>query len=192
MAKPTNGTMGGDRCEIHRRFQAADAAYRAGDVEALRRALGEPPDFPNCRQPFALGLGEYPLEYAVYWSPIAFVAELIELGADVNYPDSSGFPSLVAALSTDRPDRGGILRLLLEKGADVGQRGINDWTPLHYAVVRRDLEAVAMLLAHGADPTLRTRIDDCSTPLDDAQAIDLTEAVELMRKAMAQGRAVSP
>jgi ankyrin repeat protein len=191
LAKPTNGTMGEDRCEIHRRFQAADAAYRAGDVESLRRALGEPPDFPNCRQPLALALGEFPLEYAIYWSPLAFVAALIELGADVNY-SGQGFPSLIAALSTDRPDRGGILRLLLEKGADVGQRGINDWTPLHYAVARRDLQAVATLLAHGADPTLRARIDDCTTPLDDAQAIDLTEAVELMRKAMAQGRRVSP
>jgi hypothetical protein len=27
-----------------------------------------------------------------------------------------------------------------ENGADVGQRGVNDWTPLHYAIVERDLE----------------------------------------------------
>jgi hypothetical protein len=35
-----------------------------------------------------------------------------------------------------------ILKLLFESGAGVGQRGVNDWTPLHYAVVERDLEAV--------------------------------------------------
>ena len=178
--------MTADRCEISRRFRALDAAYRAGDVESLRHGLGDPPDFPNCRQPFELGIGEFPLEYAIYWSPLAFIAELVELGADVNYPDSAGFPSLIAALSSDRPERGRILRLLLEKGAEVGQRGVNDWTPLHYAVGRRDLEAVSMLLAHGADPALPTRIDDRTSPIEVAEACGFADAVKLMREAQAR------
>ena len=47
-----------DRCEIFRQFTAVDEAYKAGDLEALRQALGNPPDFPNCLQPFS---GTYPL-----------------------------------------------------------------------------------------------------------------------------------
>jgi uncharacterized protein len=39
---------------------------------------------------------------------------------------------------------------------------------------------VRLLLAHGADPTARTRIDDCSTPLEDADAF-FPEAAALMR-----------
>jgi hypothetical protein len=37
----------------------------------------------------------------------------------------------------------------------------------------KDAAAVDLLLAAGADPTLRTRIEECSTPLEDAQALGL-------------------
>jgi uncharacterized protein len=119
---------------------------------------------------------------------LAFIVELIRLGADINYDDPAGFPSLIAALSSGRPVRGEIVKLLLDSGADVAQRGVNDWTPLHYAVVERDAAAVRMLLAHSADPMLPTRIDDCSSPLEDAEAVGFTEAAELMREALSARR----
>lgn len=177
-----------DRCDIHRQFKAVDDAYRRGDLRALKAALGDPPDFPNCLQPFDLAVGDYPLEYAIYWSPFAFVVELLALGANASYPDQSGFPSLIATLSTTRADRHRILELLLANGAQVDQRGVNDYTPLHYAVALRDLRAIEILLAHGADPLLRTRIDDCSTPLEDATSIGFPEAVDLLRKAATHSR----
>lgn len=176
------------RREIYRRHRAAHEAYRAGDAAALRAALDDPPDFPNCRQPFDLAVGDHPLEYAIYWSPLEFIGELIALGADPNYPDHAGFPSLIAALSSRRTDRNAVVKLLLESGADIGQRGVNDWTPLHYAVVERDLEAVRMLLARGADPALPTRIDDQTSAIEGAEALGFTAAVELMREAVAARR----
>lgn len=108
--------MARDRHEIATHFAAVDQAYRSGDLACLREALGNPPDFPNCCQPLDLGVGDHPLGYAIYWSPIAFIAELLELGADPNYPDPAGFPSLIAALSSGRPDLHDILRLLIERG----------------------------------------------------------------------------
>jgi ankyrin repeat protein len=170
-----------DRREINRQFMAVDAAYKAGDMAGLRAALGEPPDFPNRRQPHDLGL-DWPLEYAIYWSPFPFIAALLDLGADPNYDDAAGFPSLIATLSTDRPDRHAILELLIARGADLGQRGHNDWTPLHYAVAQRDLKAIDLLVAHGADSAARTRIDHCSTPLEDAEAAGFAEAVAVLRR----------
>ena len=171
-----------DRCESHGKFKALDKAYREGDLDALRVALGEPADFPNCRQD-DVAVSDYPLEDAIYWSPLPFIAKLLEIGADPNYPDRAGFPSLLATLSTDRPDRQEILRLLLRHGADVQQRGLNDWTPLHHAVWRRDLAGISLLLDHGADLAARTRIDDYSTPLEDAEQIGFTAAAELLREA---------
>jgi ankyrin repeat protein len=175
--------MTSDRCALYRRFIAVDGAYRSGDLDALKRALGDPEGFPNCLLPFDLAVGDHPLEYAITRSPLPFVRTLLEIGADPNHPAQDGFPSLIEALATDRPDRHAILGLLLDFGADVQQRGHNDWTPVHYAVVRRDLAAVRLLLARGADPAARTRVDECSTPLEDAEAIGFTKAVALLRDA---------
>src|SRR5262249_52975840 len=119
-----------------------------------------------------LGIG-HPLEYAIYWSPIAFIATLIRAGSNPNYPDDAGFPSIHAALSTDRPDKNELIKLLLEKGADPNQRGLNDWTPLHHAVARRDVQSIKLLVRGGADPELRTRIDDCETALEAAELVGL-------------------
>jgi uncharacterized protein len=180
--------MSRDRREIYRQHKAAHAAYLAGDMAALRAALDDPPDFPNCRQPFDLAVGDHPLEYAIYWSPLSFIEQLLGLGADPNYLDPAGFPPLIAALSARRPDKLQVLEALLASGADVGQRGVNDWTPLHYAVVERDAEAVRLLLAHGADPMLKTRIDDFTSPLEDADAAGFTSGAELMRAAVSGRR----
>jgi hypothetical protein len=172
-----------DQRETGRRFQVLHHAYRTGDLAGVRAALGEPADFPNCIQPREFGCGDHPLEYAIYWSPLSFVARLLDAGADPNYHDPAGFPSLMAALSTDRTDRAALVALLLARGAEPAQRGNNDWTPLHYAVARRDLDAIRLLLAHGADPLARTGIDDRTTPLEDAEAAGFTEGATLIRGA---------
>ena len=162
-------------------FQMLHHAFITGDLAGVRAASGEPADFPNCIQPRELGCGDHPLEYAIYWSPLSFVAKLLDAGADPNYHAPAGFPSLMAALSTDRTDRTTLIGLLLTRGAKPARRGNNDWTPLHYAVARRDLDAIRLLLAHGADPLARTGIDDRTTPLEDAEAAGFTEGVTLIR-----------
>ena len=68
-----------DSARMHRQsFKLVDEAYRAGDLAALKAALGHPENFPNCLQPHDLGVGDYPMEYAIYWSPLHFIIELIE------------------------------------------------------------------------------------------------------------------
>jgi ankyrin repeat protein len=170
-----------ERCERYKAFKAIDGAYRIGDLNALLAALGHPADFPNSSHPAHLGLTEFPLEYAIYWSPFHFLEMLLDRGSDPNYPDQSGFPSLIAALSTLRDDRLGIVRLLLARGADVQQRGLNDWTPLHYAASRDDGEAIELLLANGADIDARTRIDDCTTPVQLAESCGCNAAIRILR-----------
>jgi ankyrin repeat protein len=159
---------------------ALHQAYQRGDLEALKRLLGDPPDFPNCRGP--TGVGEIVLEYAIYRSPLAFICVLLEQGADPSYQDHAGYPSLIAALSSDRADRCQLIELLLACGADIQERGINDWTPLHYAAETDDLEGIELLVAHGADPNARTRIDDYATALEEAEHLGRAEAVGALRK----------
>jgi hypothetical protein len=130
------------------------------------------------------------LVHAIYHSPIASIRTLLEAGADPNAPVLDGFPPLIAVLSRSRDVPGArrrtdvdeIIRLLLSFKTDVNQRGINDYTPLHMAVAERNLMAIQLLLDGGADPDLRTRIDECQTPLEMAQALGWTEGAELLAR----------
>ncbi len=76
---------------------------------------------------------------------------------------------MIAALASRRADRIDILELLLSFGAATTQRGVNDFTPLHYAVSLDDPKAIELLLAHGADAQARTQIDDFESPLEMAR-----------------------
>jgi ankyrin repeat protein len=158
---------------------AIHEAYVNGDLDGLRFLLGDPPDFPNCRGP--IGMGEIVLEYAIYHSPMTFIRTLLEMGADANYPDHAGFPSLIATLTTEREDRYDILRMLLSFGADIQQYGHNGYTPLHWAAAADDSEVVEFLLKEGADPTARTLVDDYNTPEDEAQLLGCENSLKALR-----------
>jgi hypothetical protein len=177
-----------ERCAEARKFRRIDEAFHNGDLEGLRAAVDDPAVIPNGRMPDTVGPC---LVYAIYHSPLAFIRTLLEIGADPNAPVDDGFPPLIAALSCGRDVPGAnrrtdvddVLRLLLSFGVDPNQRGINDYTPLHMAVAERNLLAVHILLEAGADPEIRTRIDECETPLQAAEAAGLTEfAAVLARK----------
>jgi len=143
---PAEAMMSGcDRCGEWE-YQTIDTAFRAGDLAALRVALGDPAGFPNVRTNPAMGLC---LIYAIYHSPLRLIRALLEAGADPNIDPQDGFPSLQAALFIGvsapgvpaRPDVHEILELLLVHGADVEQRGVNDYTSLHAAAAQGDLGA---------------------------------------------------
>jgi hypothetical protein len=180
-------TTEGERCAEAEKFQRLDDAFKKGDLEALRAAVADPAVVPNGRMPDTIGSC---LVYAVYHSPRAFIRTLLEIGADPNTPVDDGFPPLIAALSCTRETPGAnrrtdvddILRLLLSFGADPNERGINDYTPLHMAVGERNALAVQILLDGGADPELRTRIDDCETPLEMAEAAGLTDIAAILAR----------
>ncbi len=156
-------------------------AFKQGDLETLLVVLDSPPSRLNTPHADAFG---HCLEYAIYHSPLSLVRQLLERGADPNYEDQAGFPSLLAALTADRPDRLALIELLLERGADLRQRGINGFTPLHMAASGNDLPAVGLLLERGADPHARTGVDDHTTPLEEAEAAGHLQIIELLKRAL--------
>jgi hypothetical protein len=176
-----------ERCAEAKKFQRIDEAFHKGDLDALRVAVGDPAVVPNGRLPATLGSC---LVYAIYHSPLAFIGRLLEIGAEPNVPVDDGFPPLIAALSctrevpgaTRRADVDDIIRLLISFGADPNQRGINDYTPLHMAVSERNQVAVQILLDSGADPEQRTRIDECDTPLEMAEAAGLADIAAMLAR----------
>lgn len=168
-------------------YAAIDVAFRAGDLTALRRAVPDPSAIPNGRMPGAIG---HCLVYAIGQSPLAFIRVLLDLGADPNAPADDGFPSLISALgmtravsgSPARPDVDDIVRLLLARGADPNQRGVNDYTALHMAVAEGNHLAVQRLLDAGADPAARTCIDDCETPGEMAVGAGLDDIADTLAR----------
>jgi uncharacterized protein len=180
-----------ERCAKARKFQRINDAFKQGDLDALRAAVDDPSSVPNGQMPLTIGSC---LVYAIYHSPLPFIRTLLDIGADPNAPVDDGFPPLIAALTCTRNEPGvnrrtdvdDIVRLLLSCGVDPNQRGINDYTPLHMAVAERNAVAVQILLDGGADPELRTRIDEYETPLEMANAagLDVIAAI-LARKGQA-------
>jgi ankyrin repeat protein len=177
--------MNEDRCAEYEQFQKIDRAFRLGDLEALQAAVDDPEIVPNGRMPLTIGNC---LEYSIYHSPVSFIQTLLEVGANPNPTDHAGFTPLIAALSCNRsqpgspgrPDVVEILGLLLSFGADPDQRGLNDYTPLHMAVAESNLAALELLLAAGANPLLRTRIDDYETPREMAEKAGMSDFSDLL------------
>ena len=155
---------------------ALEQALREGDVDAARRALGDPAGWPNVVDPYT----HTPvLSLAIGRSPLEAIRRLLAEGADPNFqPVNDGFPTLIDVIHHRRDDRPEltkwsdaheVLAAMIAAGAKVDERGLNDWTALHFAASYDDEVAVGMLLAAGADPHARTRIDDLESPLDTAE-----------------------
>lgn len=154
------------------------SAFKENDFGRLRDILGHSREFPNCHLE---GFGHL-LEYAIYHSSLSFIKKMLEAGAEPNYEDHAGFPSIIAALSSERDDRKDIIDLLLKYGGDINKRGINDWTPLHWAAANDDVKLIEYLLEKGADPTLRTGIDDKATPLEEAEILGCESSVKILKQ----------
>ncbi len=79
----------------------------------------------------------------------------IEAGFDPDMKDSRGNPLLTVAVRANYPE---IVEILLEAGADVdhlsGDRG---YSPLMDAAQKGDLAILEILLAHGADASIRSK-----------------------------------
>jgi ankyrin repeat protein len=167
-----------------RRAVALERALRAGDLAAARATFDEPERFPELVDPY---LGCTVLQLALFWSPPAAVAELLDRGADPNFEALDGFPALILVLlhREDAAERAALVTDLLEHGADADARGINDWTALHVAAVRGDMAMVRVLLGAGADPSAGTRIDDLTTPADEAAAAGHPDVERMLRDAEA-------
>jgi ankyrin repeat protein len=93
--------------------------------------------------------------------------------------DGEGVTPLVLASYRGQTE---VVKLLLERGAAVNAReNRNGLSSLSHAVGRGDKELVSVLLAHGADPLLKSA--DGRTPLERAEANGAKEIVALLKKA---------
>lgn len=130
--------------------QLADAAM-AGDTDTVRRLLAEDPSV-------AVAYTDDGWTALHLAATAEIAAMLLDAGADINARNrhkvfGPGNSPLSAAVYQDRRD---VVRLLIERGADVNQGDNAGWTPLHLAVANGRIETAKMLLEAGADANART------------------------------------
>ena len=102
----------------------------------------------------------------------AGIREAVDGGADPEALERFGGTPMLSAVANRRLD---VIRLLAEAGAspDTPRLGMNEFTPLHLAAQRDNLDAVVLLLELGADATKRTWL----TPIDWAVSRPVVEAL---------------
>jgi ankyrin repeat protein len=123
--------------------------------------------------------GETALHRAASRGHVQAVALLLDRGAKVDATDGEGVTPLVLASYRGQTE---VVKLLLERGAFVNaQEKRNGLSSLSHAVGRGDRELVAVLLAHGADPALKSA--DGRTALERAEANGATDIVALLNQA---------
>ena len=182
-----------------RAYIALERALERGDVDAARLALGDPDGWPNVLDPY---VGAPVLSLALGCAPRDAIGQLLAQGADPNFRVADdGFPPLIDVIHHRRDDRPELRRwsdahellaMLIAAGARVDERGLNDWTALHFAAGYDDEVAVGLLLEAGADPHARTRIDDFETPVEVAEKVGPRALTVLRAWAEAEGRGSPP
>jgi ankyrin repeat protein len=150
-------------------------SIKAGDIDAVRAAVKEDPSAAAARDDD----GRSAVRAALYVHKQDIADVLLEAKPELDVFDAAaagdvdrltelldGDPELIGAWSEDgyTPlhfaaffDRGKAVRLLLDRGADVGAVSKNDMQvqPLHSAVAADSREVVAALLTAGADPNAK-------------------------------------
>ncbi|MFL6070260.1 MAG: ankyrin repeat domain-containing protein [Actinomycetes bacterium] len=161
-------------------YMSIERALRGGRLDQLPESITAVPGYPNVQERYTWT----PLVIlAISWAPVPCVRELVAAGADVNVHVDDGFPAILGAVMSGRPDRLEPVGALIEAGADLEVHGINGWTALHSAACADDSEIVALLLQSGADANARTGIDDDATPLEEARRAGAAASVALLEEA---------
>jgi ankyrin repeat protein len=160
-------------------YNAVLTAVTAGDISALAELAQMIDGFPTGKDDF---VQQHWLRHAVACGSVEVVAWMIEHGAPVVFTDDDGYTVLHAAIECSRPDKHGVISLLIAAGADINAHGVNDWTPAHMAAAWNDVAALRLLHEAGADFSIRTRIDEYATPLEEAMILGRSaEAVAYLK-----------
>jgi ankyrin repeat protein len=172
---------GGDSGVPHRR--EFFIAVRRGEIEKVAELIEKGVD-PSSKD----AIGQSALYLALNGRPDELVVLLVEKWADVNAVSPFGkIPILQKAVHANRSVK--ILKLLLDKGADVNGRNIANASALHVAVEYQYVEAIKVLLARGADLNIRNGTG--KTPLDIAKDKDSKEIITLLTQPAAEEESIS-
>lgn len=137
-----------------------------GDLDQLEFASQIVDSFPHDKDSC---YGSPWIEHAVSSGSLKAVKWMIEKGVNLQPVNTDGYPPVISCIEVEGQEKYQILCALIDSGADINERGIHGWTPLHMAAIRDDKESMRILLEAGADRTITTEIDDDATAEEEAR-----------------------
>ncbi|KAK6633111.1 hypothetical protein RUM43_012855 [Polyplax serrata] len=99
--------------------------------------------------------GSTPVRSACFMTHLDIVSYLVENGADIQRGNYNGGTCLINSVQSVQ-----LCLYLLQHGAAVNEKDIQNKTALHYAIQEHRFETTKLLLDHGADPHVRSRYND--------------------------------
>lgn len=135
-------------------------AAAVGRTRGLEELLDAEPELAGAWSPD----GFTALHYAAFFGQEEAARTLIERGAEAGLVARHATIQVTPLHSAAAGGHAGIVKLLLEHGADPNAAQDGGFTPLHSAAQNDDRESVEALLEAGADPGLAN--DDGRTPAD--------------------------
>lgn len=129
-------------------------SIRHGDAELLRNLLNAGAD-----QDESAGKPGPPAFHAIEAERFDLLELLLDAGVDINAAGAIGTgtrnETMLAFASREGPTD--LVRMLLERGADINRTDGSGWSPLMWAANWNQIDALDLLLEAGADRSLRNR-----------------------------------
>ena len=148
-----------------------------GDIEMLEESSEMIDDFPEGKDSY---FQRHWITNAIDCGCFNSVKWILDKGVDLSFTDEEGCTPLLSAIDREFPDKYEVLQLLIKRGSPLNKQGWNDWTPLHQAAAREDIQSLEILVNSGADLNVRTRIDDYATPLEEAKNMKRTKSIAFL------------
>jgi ankyrin repeat protein len=123
--------------------------------------------------------GYQPLGLACFFGHLDVAKYLLGAGARLNSASKNKM-KVTPLHSAAARGHAGIVKLLLQHGADPDALQERDFTALHAAAQNGDVESIQALLFHGADAHAKT--SEGKTPLDYASEAGKAEAVKILKQ----------
>ena len=114
---------------------------------------------------------------AVYEGDASKVIDMLDAGVPFDSVGWFGNTPLTEAASWNRTD---VIRVLLQRRADVQKRNRYGYTALHWAVRNKSTDVIRLLMQHGASATVRDNFG--TTPIDYASRLNCKEAIRIMEQ----------
>jgi uncharacterized protein len=148
-------------------------AAAIGEPQRLTALLSEDPGLAKAWSPD----GFTPLHYAAFFGNEEILGLLLAYGVDVNLHSRNSFN--VTPLHSACTNRHlGIVKILIEQGADVNAKQERGFAPLHEAGHVGDKNMADMLIKAGADRSMRN--DDGKSPADIARENGHTALADIL------------